>query len=36
MQGNKFLKYLTLSTQEIEDQKKQFEYCGLRVIKVYM
>lgn len=34
MKENKFLKRLTLSAQEIQDQKKQFESCGLRVIKV--
>ncbi|KAM8770640.1 protein mono-ADP-ribosyltransferase PARP9 isoform 2-T2 [Rhynchonycteris naso] len=33
MKGNKFLKSLTLS-EKIQDQKKQFENCGLRVIKV--
>ncbi|XP_066097950.1 protein mono-ADP-ribosyltransferase PARP9 isoform X1 [Saccopteryx bilineata] len=34
MKENKFLKSLTLLTEEIQDQKKQFENCGLRVIKV--
>ncbi|XP_014402488.1 PREDICTED: poly [ADP-ribose] polymerase 9 isoform X2 [Myotis brandtii] len=34
MKENKFLKCLMLSTQEIQDQKKEFENCGLRVIKV--
>ncbi|KAM5336100.1 protein mono-ADP-ribosyltransferase PARP9 isoform 2-T3 [Glossophaga mutica] len=34
MKGNEFLKRLTLSTQEIQDQKKQFENCGLQIIKV--
>ncbi|XP_042088131.1 protein mono-ADP-ribosyltransferase PARP9 isoform X2 [Ovis aries] len=29
-----FLKWLTLSAPEIQDKKKQFEDCGLRVIKV--
>ncbi|XP_066890555.1 protein mono-ADP-ribosyltransferase PARP9 isoform X2 [Kogia breviceps] len=34
MKENAFLKCLKLSTREIQDQKKQFEDCGLRVIKV--
>ncbi|ELK36430.1 Poly [ADP-ribose] polymerase 9 [Myotis davidii] len=34
MKENKFLKCLKLSTPEIQDQKKEFENCGLRVIKV--
>ncbi|XP_036204226.1 protein mono-ADP-ribosyltransferase PARP9 isoform X4 [Myotis myotis] len=34
MKENKFLKCLTLSTPEIQDQKKEFENCGLQVIKV--
>lgn len=34
MKENTFLKWLTLSAPEIQDQKKQFEDCGLRVIKV--
>ncbi|XP_023611566.1 poly [ADP-ribose] polymerase 9 isoform X2 [Myotis lucifugus] len=34
MKENKFLKCLMLSTPEIQDQKKEFENCGLRVIKV--
>ncbi|XP_045707039.1 protein mono-ADP-ribosyltransferase PARP9 isoform X1 [Phyllostomus hastatus] len=34
MKENKFLKRLMLSTQEIQDQKKQFENCGLQIIKV--
>ncbi|XP_024433831.1 protein mono-ADP-ribosyltransferase PARP9 isoform X2 [Desmodus rotundus] len=34
MKENKFLKCLMLSTQEIQDQKKHFENCGLQVIKV--
>ncbi|XP_023611567.1 poly [ADP-ribose] polymerase 9 isoform X3 [Myotis lucifugus] len=33
MKENKFLKCLMLSTPEIQDQKKEFENCGLRVIK---
>ena len=36
MKENTFLKWLTLSAPEIQDQKKQFEDCGLRVIKVYL
>ena len=36
MKENKFLKCLMLSTQEIQDQKKHFENCGLQVIKVYV
>ncbi|XP_054980476.1 protein mono-ADP-ribosyltransferase PARP9 [Sorex araneus] len=31
---NTFLKFLGLETSEIQDQKKQFEKCGLRVVKV--
>ncbi|XP_053519027.1 protein mono-ADP-ribosyltransferase PARP9 isoform X2 [Artibeus jamaicensis] len=34
MKENKFLKRLVLSAQEIQDQKKQFENCGLQIIKV--
>ncbi|KAK2494295.1 hypothetical protein MC885_013680 [Smutsia gigantea] len=34
MRENTFLKRLMLSAQEIQDQKKQFESCGLQVIKV--
>ncbi|XP_040106401.1 protein mono-ADP-ribosyltransferase PARP9 isoform X2 [Oryx dammah] len=34
MKENTFLKWLTLSAPEIQDKKKQFEDCGLRVIKV--
>ncbi|XP_036706859.1 protein mono-ADP-ribosyltransferase PARP9 isoform X3 [Balaenoptera musculus] len=34
MKENAFLKCLKLSAREIQDQKKQFEDCGLRVIKV--
>lgn len=34
MKENKFLKCLMLSTPEIQDQKKKFENCGFRVIKV--
>ncbi|XP_044944769.1 protein mono-ADP-ribosyltransferase PARP9 isoform X2 [Mustela putorius furo] len=34
MKKNKFLKCLKLSTEEIQAQKKQFESCGLQVIKV--
>ncbi|XP_039096579.1 protein mono-ADP-ribosyltransferase PARP9 isoform X2 [Hyaena hyaena] len=34
MKRNTFLKCVKLSTEEIHDQKKQFESCGLRVIKV--
>nr|XP_010979838.1 protein mono-ADP-ribosyltransferase PARP9 [Camelus dromedarius] len=34
MKENTFLKCLKLSTREIQDQKKQFEDCGLQVIKV--
>uniref|UniRef100_A0A8D0PT66 Poly(ADP-ribose) polymerase family member 9 n=1 Tax=Sus scrofa TaxID=9823 RepID=A0A8D0PT66_PIG len=34
MKENTFLKCLKLSTPEIQDQKKQFEDCGFRVIKV--
>lgn len=34
MKENTFLKRLMLSAQEIQDQKKQFESCGLQVIKV--
>lgn len=34
MKENKFLKHLKITTQEILDQKKLFENCGLRVIKV--
>lgn len=34
MKENKFLKCLKLSTPEIQDQKKKFENCGFRVIKV--
>ncbi|XP_022422840.1 protein mono-ADP-ribosyltransferase PARP9 isoform X3 [Delphinapterus leucas] len=34
MKENTFLKCLKLSTREIQDQKKQFEDCGLWVIKV--
>ena len=36
MKENTFLKWLTLSAPEIQDKKKQFEDCGLRVIKVYL
>uniref|UniRef100_A0A8C8X6E0 Poly(ADP-ribose) polymerase family member 9 n=1 Tax=Panthera leo TaxID=9689 RepID=A0A8C8X6E0_PANLE len=34
MKRNTFLKCLKLSTEEIQNQKKQFESCGLQVIKV--
>ncbi|XP_032725414.1 protein mono-ADP-ribosyltransferase PARP9 isoform X2 [Lontra canadensis] len=34
MKKNTFLKCLKLSTEEIQAQKKQFESCGLQVIKV--
>ncbi|XP_059018807.1 protein mono-ADP-ribosyltransferase PARP9 isoform X2 [Mustela lutreola] len=34
MKKNTFLKCLNLSTEEIQAQKKQFESCGLQVIKV--
>nr|XP_035949611.1 protein mono-ADP-ribosyltransferase PARP9 isoform X4 [Halichoerus grypus] len=34
MKRNKFLRCLKLSAEEIQDQKKQFENCGLQVIKV--
>ncbi|KAM5276382.1 protein mono-ADP-ribosyltransferase PARP9 isoform 2-T2 [Hipposideros larvatus] len=34
MKENTFLKCLRLSAQEIQDRKKQFESCGLQVIKV--
>ncbi|XP_036907377.1 protein mono-ADP-ribosyltransferase PARP9 isoform X2 [Sturnira hondurensis] len=34
MKENKFLKCLMLSSQEIQDQKKQFENNGLQIIKV--
>ncbi|CAK6441715.1 unnamed protein product [Pipistrellus nathusii] len=34
MKENKFLECLKLSTPEIQDQKKKFENCGFRVIKV--
>ncbi|XP_026962176.1 protein mono-ADP-ribosyltransferase PARP9 isoform X1 [Sagmatias obliquidens] len=34
MKENAFLKCLKISTREIQDQKKQFEDCGLWVIKV--
>ncbi|XP_059543655.1 protein mono-ADP-ribosyltransferase PARP9 [Myotis daubentonii] len=34
MKENKFLKCLTLSTPKIQNQKKEFENCGLQVIKV--
>ncbi|XP_074187032.1 protein mono-ADP-ribosyltransferase PARP9 isoform X2 [Rhinolophus sinicus] len=34
MKENKFLKCLPLLTQEMQDRKKQFENCGLQVIKV--
>ncbi|VCX40338.1 unnamed protein product [Gulo gulo] len=34
MKKNMFLKCLKLSTEEIQTQKKQFENCGLQVIKV--
>lgn len=34
MKKNKFLKHPTHLTQEIQDRMKQFEYCGLQVIKV--
>lgn len=34
MKENKFLKCLMLSTPEIQNQKKEFENCGFRVIKV--
>ncbi|KAB0403210.1 hypothetical protein E2I00_011186, partial [Balaenoptera physalus] len=34
MKENAFLKRLKLSAREIQDQKKQFEDCGLQVIKV--
>ncbi|XP_059954992.1 protein mono-ADP-ribosyltransferase PARP9 [Mesoplodon densirostris] len=34
MKENAFLKCLNLSTREIQHQKKQFEDCGLGVIKV--
>lgn len=36
MKKNKFLKHPTHLTQEIQDRMKQFEYCGLQVIKVYV
>lgn len=36
MKENKFLECLKLSTPEIQDQKKKFENCGFRVIKVYV
>lgn len=36
MKKNTFLKCLKLSTEEIQAQKKQFESCGLQVIKVYL
>ncbi|XP_073750399.1 protein mono-ADP-ribosyltransferase PARP9 isoform X2 [Callorhinus ursinus] len=34
MKRNTFLRCLKLSAEEIQDQKKQFENCGLQVIKV--
>lgn len=34
MKRNKFLRCLKLSAEEIQDQKKLFENCGLQVIKV--
>uniref|UniRef100_A0A8C3YUS8 Poly(ADP-ribose) polymerase family member 9 n=1 Tax=Catagonus wagneri TaxID=51154 RepID=A0A8C3YUS8_9CETA len=34
MKENTFLKRLKLSTPEIQNQKKQFEDCGFRVLKV--
>ncbi|XP_044108154.1 protein mono-ADP-ribosyltransferase PARP9 [Neovison vison] len=34
MKKNTFLKCLKLSTEEIQAQKKQFESCGLQVVKV--
>lgn len=34
MKENTFLKRLMLPTQEIQNQKKQFENCGLQIIKV--
>ncbi|XP_055965375.1 protein mono-ADP-ribosyltransferase PARP9 [Sorex fumeus] len=34
MKENTFLKCLRLETSEIQDQKKQFEKCGLQVVKV--
>uniref|UniRef100_A0A667HMB7 Poly(ADP-ribose) polymerase family member 9 n=1 Tax=Lynx canadensis TaxID=61383 RepID=A0A667HMB7_LYNCA len=34
MKRNTFLKCLKLSTEEIQNQKKQFESCGFQVIKV--
>ncbi|XP_012589204.1 PREDICTED: poly [ADP-ribose] polymerase 9 [Condylura cristata] len=34
MKENEFLKCLKLETEEIQDQKKQFEKCGFQVIKV--
>lgn len=34
MKENKFLKCVPLLTQEIQERKKQFENCGLQVIKV--
>ncbi|XP_054431187.1 protein mono-ADP-ribosyltransferase PARP9 isoform X1 [Pteronotus mesoamericanus] len=34
MKENTFLKCLMLSTPEIQDQKRQFENCGLQVIQV--
>ncbi|XP_060054251.1 protein mono-ADP-ribosyltransferase PARP9 isoform X2 [Erinaceus europaeus] len=34
MEENKFLKCLSCETQEIRDRKKEFEKCGLSVVKV--
>ncbi|XP_049641495.1 protein mono-ADP-ribosyltransferase PARP9 [Suncus etruscus] len=34
MKENKFLKCIGLETAEIQDRRKQFENCGLRILKV--